>query len=274
MPSVPFLPLAKVRVVVPAGPGGLKGAGGETLAKHFVAAYQVRQGSLLRLQQLLSLLRYSPLAWSAKGTAASATDAARQARELFFPPKGSFSWRQSGWPTQLHSLFHPGAYDTMTRGLVMSFEADHGLSVDGSLSEALWGSLLRVLSAGELNRGGYNFALCSKSPPETLTIWHDGRVVLRTAANTGIPQSPTPDGLFPVYARYRRQVMKGTNPDGSRYADPVQFVAYFHDGDAVHYLARADYGIPQSLGCIELSLPSAERAWPWLAYGTLVDVVS
>jgi len=28
--------------------------------------------------------------------------------------------------------------------------------------------------------------------------------------------------------------MHGTNPNGSKYADPVQYVAYFHDGDGVH----------------------------------------
>ena len=29
--------------------------------------------------------------------------------------------------------------------------------------------------------------------------------------------------------------MKGTNPDGSKYDDPVYYVAYFNGGDAVHH---------------------------------------
>ena len=78
--------------------------------------------------------------------------------------------------------------------------------------------------------------------------------MLRSLANIGIAGSPTPDGTFPVYTRLRRQVMRGTNPDGAHYADLVQYIAYFNGNDAVHYMDRADYGIPQSLGCIELPL--------------------
>ena len=48
--------------------------------------------------------------------------------------------------------------------------------------------------------------------------------------------------------------MRGTNPDGGTYADPVQFVAYFNGGDALHYMPRTSYGDPQSLGCVELPL--------------------
>ncbi len=66
--------------------------------------------------------------------------------------------------------------------------------------------------------------------------------------------------------------MKGTNPDGSKYADPVAWVAYFRAGEAVHYFPRASYGYPQSLGCVELPSGPAERAWPYLTYGTLVTV--
>jgi hypothetical protein len=41
-----------------------------------------------------------------------------------------------------------------------------------------------------------------------------------------------------VYLRYRYQIMRGTSPDGSSYADPVEFVAYFDGGEAVHYIPR------------------------------------
>ena len=80
------------------------------------------------------------------------------------------------------------------------------------------------------------------------------------------------DGTYPVYLRYQSQVICGTNPDGSRYADPVAFVAYFNAGDAVHYIPRPSYGWPQSLGCVELPLPAAQRAWGYLTYGSLVTV--
>ena len=66
--------------------------------------------------------------------------------------------------------------------------------------------------------------------------------------------------------------MQGTNPDGSHYADPVSFVAYFNGGDAVHYFPRGSYGFEQSLGCVELPYAQAEEAWPYLTYGSLVTV--
>jgi hypothetical protein len=134
--------------------------------------------------------------------------------------------------------------------------------------------LIGALAANAVNTGGYNYAVADKSEPQTLTIFHDGYVALRSPANTGISTSPTPDGVFPVFTRLRSQIMRGTNPDGQSYADLVQYIAYFHDNDAVHYMDRADYGIPQSLGCVELPFADAARAWPYLAYGTLVTVIN
>jgi L,D-transpeptidase catalytic domain len=213
------------------------------------------------------------LSWTPSATAIAPNEVAEQQAALFTPPAGTFTWTDRGWPGRLRRLWKEGAYTVFTKGLVMSFEADHGLPPNGSVGPALWNSLLNALASNAVNTGGYNYALANKKAPESFTVWHDGRVVLRSQMNTGISDSPTPDGNFPVFTRLRNQVMKGTNPDGAKYADPVQFVAYFHDNDAVHYMSRADYGIPQSLGCIELPLADAAIAWPYLAYGTLVTVI-
>ena len=62
--------------------------------------------------------------------------------------------------------------------------------------------------------------------------------------------------------------MKGKNPDGSKYADPVYYVSYFRSGEAVHYFPRGSYGYPQSLGCVELPWSSAKFIWKYLTYGT------
>ena len=67
-----------------------------------------------------------------------------------------------------------------------------------------------------------------------------------------------------MYIRYQSQIMKGTNPDGSKYADPVAWVAYFHSGEAVHYFPRYSYGSQQSLGCVELPWGPAKKIWPYL----------
>ena len=273
-PAVPFIPESQVTMTIPAGRVGIRARSGATLPKAVVVDFGIEDGSTLRLQQLLSLLDYSPLAWTPVGNAIPATDTIGQVQAAYAPPPGRFSWRQAGWPTELTTLWKQGQYTTFTRGLVMSFQADHGLNVTGVPDAGLWNDMLTSLAEGVVNTGGYNFALADKVPPQTLTIWHDGTVVLHAPANTGIPQSPTPSGIFPVYARYRYYVMHGKNPDGTPYSDPVQYVAYFYDGDAVHYFPRADYGIPQSLGCVELPLAEAAVAWPYLAYGTLVRVVN
>ena len=77
-----------------------------------------------------------------------------------------------------------------------------------------------------------------------------------------------------MYLRYSFQIMRGTNPDGSTYADPVSWVSYFRSGEAVHYFPRYSYGYPQSLGCVELPYAQAKYIWPYMTYGTLVTVAA
>ena len=273
-PSVAYVPLTQLTVTVPAGSSGVVSSGGAHLAKPVVATFTVADGSTTRLQQLLSQLDYSPLEFVSSDAPIAADDTAAQRAALFSPPAGTFRWRKSGWPSQLTGLWQPGSYGVMTKGLVMEFQADHELTPNGETSISLWVALLDALGAGNANTGGYNYALADQAHPQSLRIWHDGTLALDLPANTGIAASPTPDGNFNVFARFRSQVMKGTNPNGTKYADPVQYVAYFNGGDAVHYIPRANYGIPQSLGCIELDLADAARAWPYLAYGTIVTVIN
>lgn len=273
-PTVPFIPLSQVTVSVPAGAKGPESAAGGRVAHPYSATFQVQNGSIFRLDQLLSELDYSPLAWAPTGAAIAPTDRVAQIRAMYHAPVGTFAWRQAGWPRNLTALWLPGQYNVMLRGLVMSFQADHGLTPNGSVSAGLWNDLLAAVAQHDANTGGYNFALASKALPESLTVWHNGAVVLHAPANTGIAGYATTDGVFPVYERLRNQVMHGTNPNGTPYADPVQYVAYFYGSEAVHYIPRANYGIPQSLGCVELSLSDAATAWSYLAYGTLVDVVA
>lgn len=194
-----------------------------------------------------------------------------QAGLAFDPPAGEFHW-EPGYPSDLTSQWAPNQPNVLVRGAVMAFQSEQGMAITGDVTPHVWQELFRAAARGDQNANGYTYAVASKSLPETLTIWHDGRVVLRTLANTGIPVSPTVDGTFPVYERFRFQIMRGVNPDGSAYADPVSFVSYFNGGDAVHYFPRGSYGFQQSLGCVELPYTSAEEAYPYLTYGSLVTV--
>jgi peptidoglycan hydrolase-like protein with peptidoglycan-binding domain len=271
-PTGAFLPDTMVTLDVPGGPTGVKAADGARLAAPLRVFFSTGQGSTLRLQQLLSDLGYSPLSFTPTRPAPAPTDTAAQTRAAFQPPPGTFAWIHTGWPSALTQQWQAGAYGPMTKGMVMAFQADHKLQPNGQITAGLWQALFTAWAAHQVNTGGYNYAYVSKASPETLTLWHDGHQVMSTAANTGIASRPTDDGTFPVYERLRSQVMRGTNPDGSSYADPVQYVAYFNGGDAVHYIDRSSFGYPQSLGCVELPLDQAAQAWPYLTYGTLVTV--
>jgi peptidoglycan hydrolase-like protein with peptidoglycan-binding domain len=272
-PERGFAQLARVKVRIPGGSSGMRSAAGGILASRMVVKFQVGRWSTTRLDQLLAQLGYLPLTWTPAAGAVSppAADAARQRAAAFSPPAGIFTWHH-GYPRELRTFWRQGRPSLVLQGAVMAFESDHGLALDGIAGAAVWHALFKAVAAGRQNAHGYTYARATKKSPETLTIWHDGHVVFRSLANTGIPVAPTSDGTAPVYLRYRFQIMKGTNPDGSKYADPVQFVAYFRAGEAVHYFPRGSYGFPQSLGCVELPLGPAAQAWPYLTYGSLVTV--
>ncbi len=231
----------------------------------------------LRLQEILAQLGYLPLTWTPAAGAAGAAggintgSAAARLSAAYSPPAGTFRW-QPGYPARLHSFWSPGTANTIDRGAITSFEADHGLPANGVADSTVWKKLLAAAAGGKRNTHGYSYAIVSKHSPETLTIWHDGREVFSSLANTGIAAAPTPDGTFPVYGKLPFQVMRGSNPDGSYYADPAWWISYFNGGDAVHYFPRGSYGWPQSVGCVELPYGAAKRAYPYLSYGTLVTV--
>ncbi len=271
-------PSTRETVQVPGGPSGVRSSAGghltATVSDHFTTAPY----SQLRLAQLLGQLGYLPLTWSpvqaSVGAAAPVQEGAGNSTEpalAYSPPDGSFTWL-SDWQSMLGGLWSPNQPNVIIRGAVMAFESEHGMAINGDVTPKLWTALFNAEARDQHNKNGYTYAIANKGSPETLTIWHDGREVLRSLANTGIPVSPTVDGTFPVYLRYRFQVMTGFNPDGSYYADPVDFVSYFNGGDAVHYFPRGSYGFPQSLGCVELPWNDAEQAWPYLTYGSLVSV--
>jgi peptidoglycan hydrolase-like protein with peptidoglycan-binding domain len=236
-------PLTSPVVGMAARPGGYWIAYGATASL----------STALGQDEVLAQLGYSPLSWSPQG----------------------FQWR---WvpPATLQALWSPGQDGVITQGAIMAFESVVGLPTDGAISAAEIGALQAAAndpSGPDANPNGFSYALASEADPESLTVWHNGVVIQATPANTGGAGTPTALGSFPVYLRLRNQVMRGTNPDGGTYADPVQFVAYFNGGDALHYMPRTSYGDPQSLGCVELPLTAASIIWPYMTLGSIVTVI-
>jgi L,D-transpeptidase catalytic domain/Bacterial Ig-like domain len=274
VPDVGFRQYTHVTVTIRGGASGVRTAGGGVLTSSETVKYETRGYTSARLDQLLAQLGYLPLTWTPASAAdvPASSNAAGQLAAAYDPPQGQFSW-QSGYPSELQDFWDNGSPSGLIiHGAVMLFEYDHGLTMDGIAGKLVWAALLKAVAAGQDNTHGYTYALASEGNPETLTVWHDGQVILHSLANTGIQAAPTTLGTSPVYLRYYYQVMRGTNPNGTKYADPVYYVSYFRSGEAVHYFPRASYGFPQSLGCVELPWAQAKSVWPYMNYGTLVTV--
>jgi peptidoglycan hydrolase-like protein with peptidoglycan-binding domain len=276
-PSVGYQPGTRVTLKIPGGVSGVVGAATSAgvLKKAETHRFTTGSFSTLRMQQLLTELGYLPFTWTPTDAATGqipAGDANAQLSAAYDPPAGTFTWK-SGYPTQLTSQWHVGANNMLVTGAIRAFEYNQGMTMDGIAGPGVWSHLLTAIAKDQANPSGYTYALTTQgSSNETLRVWHNGKQILDTPANTGIPQSPTADGTYPVYERLSFQIMSGTNPDGSQYHDPVSWIAYFDGGDAVHGFYRASYGYYQSLGCVELPISTAQYVWPYLTYGTLVTV--
>jgi len=272
-PSAGYLPDTTVTVKIPGGKSGMTGAASAgTLAQGSDVTFTTGSYSTLRLQQVLAQLGYLPLTWTLAGGSAAPADLNQQVSAAYDPPAGTFAF-QPGYPSQLTRQWQVGTDNILVKGAVRAFEYNQGLTMDGVAGPEVWSHLLAAAAKDEVSKSGYTYALATQdSPNETLQVWHDGKRILDSAANTGIAGASTADGTFPVYEKLQFQVMKGTNPDGTKYADPVYWVSYFNGGDAVHYFDRASYGFYQSLGCVELPWTQAKFIWPYLTYGTLVTV--
>jgi len=226
---------------------------------------------LQALQQALARLNYLPYTIDAshgRNSGNKAEARALAARYAFNPPAARLS------PNVPHAPgLRYGSLDPTTRGALMVFQENHGMSPSGSPEPATWASLLAAETLGHGNPQPYTFVTVSESIPETLEVHRGSRVVITTPANTGVSGATTEQGTFPIYARYTSTTMTGTNPDGSKYSDPgVPWVNYFNGGDAVHGFPRGSYGTPQSNGCVELPIGTAGQVYPLLAIGDLVIV--
>jgi peptidoglycan hydrolase-like protein with peptidoglycan-binding domain len=288
-PSSGYLPQTKVTLTIPASVTGAAASAG-TLKKSSSLTFTTGAYSMLGLQQILTRLGYLPLTWTpavtqpdgsipanapaaaGSGTASAATGLNEAVSTAYAPAAGTFTFKP-GYPSQLTSQWKAGTNNMLVTGAIRAFQSVQNLTMDGVAGPDVWAHLLAAAAKDQVNPNGYTYALATQnSPHETLKVWHEGKLILNTPANTGIPAANTSDGTFPVYERLQSQIMKGSNPDGSKYADQVYWIAYFNGGDAVHYFDRPGYGYYQSLGCVELPWKQAKFIWSYLTYGTLVTV--
>ncbi|MDA8194029.1 MAG: L,D-transpeptidase [Thermaerobacter sp.] len=259
-----------VTITIPGGHTGPSARSGAYLQAAATLNWAIQPGSVLRLQQLLGELGYLPVSWAPSG--AATTSLPGQQQEAYNPPAGTFTWKFPHLPSALSALWTPGQMNVITQGAIMQFERANGMAVDGVAGPAVWSQLISDRLSGKTNPYGYQYVYVTETLPETLELWINGNLTLSTLTNTGIPATPTALGTYPVYERLPFQIMRGKNPNGVPYADPVHWINYFSGGDAVHGFVRASYGFPQSLGCVEIPPAVANTVYSALHYGALVTV--
>ena len=264
VPSVSFAPGESIQVTVPAT---LRAASGKVLGTPQVSTATIAQGSVLRLQQLLAEAGYLPVRFKPESPLASD-------RNVAVPQKGSFSWRWPSIPSGLAAGWYPGQWNVVTQGALMVFQRSSGLAVTGTPSATVWQALISDSIQGIHTGQPYSYIFVSKSPrPESLELYINGKVVLKSLCNTGVGIDTTHAGTWPIFERLVSATMKGVNPNGSHYVDHgVPWVSYFHGSIAVHGFVRANYGFPQSAGCVELPPAAAAQVYRQVGIGTLVTV--
>jgi hypothetical protein len=254
-------------------PAGVPFAGGTQDGSASTATWTVPEGSTVRLQQMLAQLGYLPMKVKYTAGEPAATLAAQEtAAEK--PPAASISWKYSGTPADLKSQWDGlSNASVMTLGAMMTFQDEHDLHVTGYEDSETWHALFQAIIKNQRNTFGYTFVDVSVAS-QRLNLWHDGKTIIAaTAVNTGAAGTPTEAGTWPVFEHLPVTTMSGTNPDGSQYSDPdIRWVSYFHGGDALHEFTRAQYGFPQSLGCVEMPPGPASQVYPYTPIGTLVHI--
>jgi peptidoglycan hydrolase-like protein with peptidoglycan-binding domain len=265
--AAPFVPTTSETLAIPGGSSGPRATDGATLATPVTVTFAVAQSSTERLQQVLAQLDYLPLAFTPSAPLASPAEAATA-------QTGSFAWRWSTLPASLTSLWTEGTENVITKGAVMNFESQNGLTVDGLAGAQVWAALLADAASAKVDADPYTYVFVDKQLPETLTLYDNGAPTMSgILVNTGAPGADTVDGTYPVFEHVTSSRMVGTNPDGSTYDDPaVPWASFFNGGDALHGFVRATYGSPQSNGCVEMPVATAAQVWPLTPIGTLVTV--
>ncbi len=182
-------------------PAGVKLVGGQANGSSEFGAWTVPPGSTLRLQQLLAPLGYLPLRFSASSSVANTPQA--QEAAAIKPPNGSFSWSYPNIPSALHSMWQPGTAGEMTKGAVMAFENDQGMTADGVAGPAVWKALFVAALAGHRSSFGYTFVQVSEGSPRASTSGTRVRPWSRGRSTPGSPR-PRPRRVCSPCSRTRR----------------------------------------------------------------------
>ncbi len=105
--------------------------------------------------------------------------------------------------------------------------------------------------------------------------YEHGTVVREFLVSAGAPATPTVKGQYTIYAKFRRQDMRGFNANGTRYFQPnVEYINYFYQDYAIHgnyWRPTSWFGnINSSHGCVGVVNSDASWIYGWAPIGTTV----
>lgn len=102
------------------------------------------------------------------------------------------------------------------------------------------------------------------------TYAYENGVLQRVAiVSTGLPATPTVQGDYKIYIKYRSQTMSGPG----YYLPDVPFVMYFYQGYGLHGTYwHSNFGQPMSRGCVNMRNDDAEWFYNFASVGTPVHV--
>lgn len=99
--------------------------------------------------------------------------------------------------------------------------------------------------------------------------FEDGALVYTALGSMGVPATPTVQGEYRIYSRYRAQTMSGPG----YYLPNVEWVQYFYQGYALHGAYwHSNWGTPMSHGCVNMRNQDAEWFYNFGEIGTPVHV--
>jgi LysM repeat protein len=104
---------------------------------------------------------------------------------------------------------------------------------------------------------------------QSLTAYQGDVVVLYSIVSTGKDATPTRVGEFAVYQKFKSQEMTGEDYD----LPGVPWVMYYDEDFAIHGAYwHANFGIPTSHGCTNMTIPESKALYSWAPIGTRVIV--
>lgn len=100
-------------------------------------------------------------------------------------------------------------------------------------------------------------------------VYENGQLLRTTLASTGLGATPTVQGQYKIYVKYKAQTMYGPG----YYLPSVPYVMYFFKGYGLHGTYwHNNFGRPMSHGCVNLPTPEAQWLFNWAEVGTPVYV--